>query len=168
MSTQVQPQPICKTPGCTRAGRRVRDWCQACYVRQLRNGLQLLGRRGPLPSVEVPEGETSPARIGRLLGISRQRAHQILNRQENSARIKAGYAERMGQITKPLICQHCFKETDDLEKHHPNYKKPLHVVWVCSLCHSAVHPHHPYSKGLRQEIYRNLTTSSSLDRTQRD
>lgn len=47
-------------------------------------------------------------------------------------------ALRTGRIFKPSACVHC-AATCILEAHHPDYSKPLEVLWLCRSCHRAVH-----------------------------
>lgn len=62
---------------------------------------------------------------------------------ENKEKIKAQKAVRKavktGQIIKPENCQHCGK-TGRIDGHHPDYLKPLEVLWLCRQCHSDQHP----------------------------
>jgi hypothetical protein len=53
-----------------------------------------------------------------------ERAHEILNR----------YVRR-GKIIRPNVCSKCLKEKRRIEGHHPDYNKPLEVVWLCRGCH---------------------------------
>lgn len=46
-----------------------------------------------------------------------------------------------GHIVKPKTCEMCFKKCSP-QAHHPNYRKPLSVIWVCSLCHAKFHWKH--------------------------
>jgi formylmethanofuran dehydrogenase subunit E len=45
---------------------------------------------------------------------------------------------RDGKIIKPKLCEHC-KEEKILNGHHPDYSKPLEVVWLCHSCHKLLH-----------------------------
>ena len=54
------------------------------------------------------------------------------------AKEKAREAYLSGKIQKPLFCEVC-GETGKLERHHPNYDKPIEVVWVHRACHSQLH-----------------------------
>ena len=54
------------------------------------------------------------------------------------ARSQARLAVKKGILSKPDRCARCGKlATPDsiLHKHHPNYRYPLDVVWLCSRCH---------------------------------
>jgi hypothetical protein len=44
-----------------------------------------------------------------------------------------------GILVKPSRCTQCRKLTNDLEKHHPDYNKPLAVMWLCYPCHLKKH-----------------------------
>ena len=54
------------------------------------------------------------------------------------AKEKARSAFKTGRIQKPLFCEVCGKK-GKLERHHPNYNKPLEVIWVDRACHSKLH-----------------------------
>jgi len=46
---------------------------------------------------------------------------------------------RAGRITKPTTCSWCGVTPKRLHGHHPDYARPLMVVWVCPSCHSKHH-----------------------------
>lgn len=52
-------------------------------------------------------------------------------------RTQANHAVRDNKITQ-LFCCICGAE-EDIEKHHPNYNKPLDVVWLCKKHHRELH-----------------------------
>lgn len=54
----------------------------------------------------------------------KQRARRILQ-----------YHLRKGRIIKSL----CKCGVKDVQAHHPDYSKPLEVVWLCSFCHGLKH-----------------------------
>ena len=50
------------------------------------------------------------------------------------AKNAANNAVKRGLLVKPVACERCQKQTR-LEKHHPDYTRPLSVEWLCSTCH---------------------------------
>ena len=120
---------------------KVRGFCLRHYQLELRRGMPLLGRRGPLPIRTSLPKNNGPSDLAQQLGISRQRADQLLNRQKRRARLFIMNGIRAGRIRKPERCERCSLPSPRLEGHHPDYNKPLEVIWVCPPCHSIIHPH---------------------------
>ena len=87
---------------------------------------------------ELMSTNLSQSDIARELGISRQRVNQILNPLKHSARYKAR------KLVRPKKCSRC-KKIKALHAHHPDYNKPLDVVWLCSYCHGLEHSQHDLS-----------------------
>lgn len=59
-------------------------------------------------------------------------------------RIKAvselNHAIEAGRIARPEICSTCDQKSEfPIEGHHPDYSKPLEVIWLCKSCHSELH-----------------------------
>ena len=48
-------------------------------------------------------------------------------------------ALRKGILVKPSACAWCGCETQRIDGHHPDYDRPLMVVWLCVPCHKAHH-----------------------------
>lgn len=42
-------------------------------------------------------------------------------------------------IKKPNKCKICGKSDCRISGHHPNYGRPLKVIWVCPSCHKKIH-----------------------------
>ncbi len=81
-----------------------------------------------------PKSKCKPCQIDyhkrrRLRDPARNKAHETLRS-----------AVKRGKIVKPKICSCCRKEAL-LDGHHPDYDKPLEVVWLCPMCHR--HEHKP-------------------------
>ena len=54
------------------------------------------------------------------------------------ARQKLNYHLKKGIILRPKLCSICF-QSEKLDGHHKNYKKPLEVIWCCRKCHLGIH-----------------------------
>jgi len=50
-------------------------------------------------------------------------------------------AQRMAANKKVLLASNCERcgSTEQLERHHPNYSKPLSIVTLCHKCHRFIH-----------------------------
>lgn len=71
-------------------------------------------------------------------------------KKEYQDRIKANYPEKYlanvklnravmsGLISKPSNCNKCCAH-GKIEGHHPDYSKPLKVIWLCTSCHKELH-----------------------------
>ena len=75
----------------------------------------------------LPHRATLRARITREWNVA--------HRDRKNAATKAKRAMEKGLITKPDLCEGCGLQKR-LEKHHPDYSKPLIVVWLCKPCHA--------------------------------
>lgn len=54
-----------------------------------------------------------------------------------NARSYANNYQRRGILT-PEPCEKCYS-TNDIQKHHEDYDKPLEVKWLCRQCHTGYH-----------------------------
>lgn len=74
----------------------------------------------------------------------RENKDKIIRRTYNNevlrgfARRKINYAVKTGKLIKPSTCSHCNIKTN-LDGHHPDYSKPLEVIWLCRGCHGKEH-----------------------------
>ena len=70
------------------------------------------------------------------------RAGDLRDRQAHPERARArwavGDAIRAGKLVRPTRCSRCDHE-GSVEGHHPDYSRPLCVVWVCRKCHLEIH-----------------------------
>lgn len=57
---------------------------------------------------------------------------------KRSARAKVKYALKTNKLVKPTNCKSC-NLVRALDGHHPDYSKPLEVVWLCRQCHADTH-----------------------------
>ena len=52
------------------------------------------------------------------------------------AHIKVHKALKSKHLTRPDHCSQCGKTDARIEAHHPDYNKPLEIVWLCKRCHA--------------------------------
>ena len=70
-------------------------------------------------------------------------------------------AIKKGEIEKPKTCSRCGKERR-LDGHHPDYRKPLDVIWLCRLCHR--HLHYPGSSKRYRERLEKVKAKEAAER----
>lgn len=56
-------------------------------------------------------------------------------------------AVKSGRVQKPEVCDNC-GASGKIHGHHPDYSKPLDVMWLCNPCHRDVHGFSLRSRGL--------------------
>lgn len=140
---QEEPQTTeCGVSGCDRPPT-TRGLCPRHYSRVLKYGDPLKVATNRQRLVRTLPDEKSPTKLAKLLGVSRQRAHQLLNMDAHKARAAVAHAIQAGRLTRPDACERCKAASTDLEAHHWDYREELDVRWLCPPCHSIVHPHHP-------------------------
>ncbi len=62
-----------------------------------------------------------------VYGCDKSKAHSLLHQ-----------AIKRDEIIRPNRCSKC-GEKGKIEGHHPDYSKPLQVIWLCSQCHRKYH-----------------------------
>jgi len=64
-------------------------------------------------------------------------------RAENPEKVNAHYkvnkAIKSGKISVPNGCSKCSRENIRPHAHHPDYDKPLNIIWLCASCHKIEH-----------------------------
>ena len=60
-------------------------------------------------------------------------------RAKANARSYAKVYLKRGKLTKSP-CANCGNHTTEM--HHPDYSRPLHIVWLCEKCHDMEHVSH--------------------------
>jgi hypothetical protein len=58
--------------------------------------------------------------------------------QKIRARHAIQFCVKKGWIVRPKLCPRCDSKRM-IEGHHPDYSKPLEVVWLCRECHDTEH-----------------------------
>lgn len=61
-----------------------------------------------------------------------------MNNIKTKAREIFSRAVSNGKVKRKNICEQC-GSTTKIEGHHPDYNKPLDVVWLCRECHRHLH-----------------------------
>lgn len=73
------------------------------------------------------------------VNLESQRRWSRANRHKRNAQTKAKRAARSGKIPIKTSCERCGAKKVKLHKHHPDYAKPLDVVFLCPPCHGKAH-----------------------------
>lgn len=68
---------------------------------------------------------------------SAQQKRRIKNRHKINIRAKTERAIKKGIIEKKELCEFCSKKAE--EAHHPDYRKPLKIIFLCRVCHKKIH-----------------------------
>jgi hypothetical protein len=71
------------------------------------------------------------------IGGEATKAWEKRNPEKRRAHWAVKAALRTGALVKPDACLKC--GTGQTEAHHPDYSKPLEVVWLCRPCHGIEH-----------------------------
>ena len=61
-----------------------------------------------------------------------------LNPKKHAAHRAVQHALKVGTLKRPEQCEKCGDETYTIA-HHPDYSKPLKVIWLCDACHIRLH-----------------------------
>jgi hypothetical protein len=59
------------------------------------------------------------------------------NKEKVAANAAIFRALKDGAITRPEVCELCEEKCS--HGHHPDYSRPLTVVWLCRKCHKKIH-----------------------------
>lgn len=66
-------------------------------------------------------------------------------RRKQAARNAAYWAIKAGLLPEKDRCERCGAVAGRarLNRHHPDYRDPLRIVWLCTVCHGAAHRKYP-------------------------
>jgi len=73
-------------------------------------------------------------------------------------------ARREKSLIPNSTCGLCGRPVNTIA-HHPDYNKPLEVIWLCRRCHRRVHLNHPITPFVKEDM-RTLRIKSSLTQEQ--
>lgn len=142
--------------------------CTKCGVRKYRTafGLRSCSKDGLRPECRVCQKIVNDAyrdRLGVILkeryrtwrDNHREQFNEALRRwakrnagrypYQNTIQVQArraiAWRVRDGYLVKPTQCSRCGRKPGSrkLHAHHKDYRKPLQVEWLCSLCHGKEH-----------------------------
>ena len=99
--------------------------CQeALYVKKYSRGKTLWARKW--------RKENPKTHLDRIMKYTR------LNPEKKKARSIVEMGINSGRLIRPSVCSNCFNE-GRIDAHHPDYSKPLEVIWLCRSCHIKLH-----------------------------
>lgn len=114
--------------------------CKSCAKRDVAERAEKLSR-DPLWRAKERARCRDKQNKYRALGLAVQpsqatkRKWAAKNKIKVRAQILAQEAEKQGRITIKTACEQCGATGVKLEKHHPDYSKPLEVQHLCTKCH---------------------------------
>jgi hypothetical protein len=113
--------------------------CKTCHKKYVADRVALLRGNPEWLKKERERCRLKQDRYRRLGLASKTSAETKLkwaqnNPQKIMAQKMAKAAFEKGLIKKPSCCEAC-GEIGKLEKHHPDYSKPLLIQWLCLKCH---------------------------------
>ncbi|WP_201319072.1 hypothetical protein [Paenibacillus sp. EPM92] len=124
--------------------------CRKCSYQRNKAAIQRRRERDPLKELNYKrEYQSRPEVRGkvreryvqsRTSNPEKYKAKEATQKQseKGKARNALRNAVHAGKIVKPEKCEQC-KTIGNVEGHHPDYSKPLEVVWLCRPCHRKVH-----------------------------
>lgn len=74
-------------------------------------------------------------------GVLRTKQYRLENPLKYAAHVLFNNAIRDGFVERQYVCEKC-NSNKHIVAHHPDYKKPLVVMWLCEVCHKAWHKDH--------------------------
>jgi hypothetical protein len=113
------------------------------YYLRVRNEEEFQKKR-----VEIKRKYTSNPEIAEK---ERERIYEYKKKRPETERAHqaVAYALRTGKLVRPKNCQECgivpeprIDGRSRLQAHHPDYSKPLEVIFLCSFCHGAINRRH--------------------------
>lgn len=81
--------------------------------------------------------EQDPEKFDRIFHGLRKRYREN-HKEKTKAEGIVNDAIRHGKLKRPDKCSRCGK-TCEPQAHHPDYTKPLDIIWLCTTCHANEH-----------------------------
>jgi hypothetical protein len=115
---------------------------RSCSCGVCRKCKDRIRKKAQYDAMTIEEKRAKAARrdpVKRMLSQQRARKRQeARNADKIKARKAVQHALRAGKLVRPHRCEGCGLRKK-VEAHHPDYKKPLIVKWLCSPCHKQRH-----------------------------
>jgi len=132
-----------------RQGKSVKSTERILLLRKLReNGLRQCYKCKEIKTLEEfkKHGKKSKSKYSSLCKECQRQYYKEWykkhNRNRNKKAVKAcslfNQYMKENNIQRPQFCSICGKE-DNIRAHHPDYSKPLEIIWVCRQCHREIH-----------------------------
>ena len=109
--------------------------CKRCYGEQ-QNEWRAKNRPAIRAQTIEQNGRARKADPARFRAYRKK--HDAKYPEKKRARVSLKSAIKAGRILKPSACEKC-GVTCVAHGHHPDYSKPLKVMWLCPLCHRTEH-----------------------------
>lgn len=114
----------------------VQGECRECSKKRIKENYYL--NRKHYIAYEKERNQNPLRKANRILY---QRTQRLKNKGKNLARYKLNKAVKKGLIIK----QPCEKCNDiKSEAHHPDYRKPLSIIWLCRIHHMEIEGKKPF------------------------
>jgi ribosomal protein S27AE len=124
--------------------------CRECFNEKSKEyGRRSRGRRKgePIPDARlVKERKPKPYHPC----IAKAQVYRYRNRHPERYEIALAVDRAIdkGILVRPDKCSRCGEGAKIIQAHHPDYSKPLEVIWVCPACHATYHPRRKWRDGL--------------------
>ena len=115
----------------------IRDWCRACVHAYATTASQRAKDRARHRE-RMTNPEKQEQRRAYFQAYAREYRKNPIYQRQRDARLIINLLRRHGWL-KPQPCQEC--GDTKVQAHHPDYDRPLDVIWLCRPCH--VLEHHP-------------------------
>lgn len=104
------------------------------------------GRAAPHRKTQKKAWETNyrKSKKGKEAMRKASRKCRLSNPKQAAAKAKVGWAIKVGKLALQP-CERCGRKPEQIngrriiEAHHPDYSKPLEIIWLCKKHHSDVH-----------------------------
>ena len=124
-------EPTCDCGECRKCKHRLymRDWYR---------------RPGRAETVRERVNRYRSEHIEEVRAYDRARSHRTYDKAKERARMAVTHAVEKGVLVREP-CERCGADPINdmglslVHAHHPDYSKPLDVVWLCSACHGIEH-----------------------------